>query len=100
MNNAIDAIKWSYECAGFTDQTKNSCLTSLQEAAKRKASRAVNKKEPISKDVLIELCDTYIDESDLLMVKNMTIIFFCFAGFLIFNEVSSLKFKDVHVYDN
>lgn len=99
MNNAVYAIKWAHECAGFTDPTKNSYVTSLQEAAKRKASRAINKKEPISKDVLIELCDKYIDDSDLLIVRNLTMILFCFAGFLRFDEVSSLKFKDVHVYD-
>uniref|UniRef100_K1QMW3 Integrase/recombinase xerD-like protein n=1 Tax=Magallana gigas TaxID=29159 RepID=K1QMW3_MAGGI len=99
VNNDVYAIKWAHECAGFTDPTKNSYVTSLQEAAKRKASRAINKKEPISKDVLIELCDKYIDDSDLLIVRNLTMILFCFAGFLRFDEVSSLKFKDVHVYD-
>lgn len=99
VNNAVYAIKWAHECAGFTDPTKNSYVTSLQEAAKRKASRAINKKEPISKGVLIELCDKYIDDSDLLIVRNLTMILFCFAGFLRFDEVSSLKFKDVHVYD-
>lgn len=87
VNNAVYAIKWAHECAGFTDPTNNSYVTSIQEAAKRKASRAINKKEPISKDVLIELCDKYINESDLLVVKNLTMILFCFADFLRFDEV-------------
>lgn len=74
VNNAVYAIKWAQECAGFTDPTKNCYVTSLQEAAKRKTSRAVNKKEPISKDVLIELCDKYIDENDLLIDRNFAMI--------------------------
>lgn len=45
------------------------------------------------------MCDKYIDDSDLLIVRNLTMILFCFAGFLRFDEVSSLKFKDIHVYD-
>lgn len=99
VNNAVNAIKWAHECAGFTDPTKISYVTSLQEAAKRKTSRAVNKKEPISKDVLIELCDKYIDENDSFIVRNLTMILFCFAGFLRFDEVSSLEYEDVHVFD-
>ncbi|XP_061197345.1 integrase/recombinase xerD homolog [Saccostrea echinata] len=99
VNVAVYAIKWAHECAGLPDPTKNSYVTSLQEAARRKASRVVQKKEPITKDVLIELCDKFVDENDLLIVRNLTMILFCFAGFLGFDEVISLTFNDVLVHD-
>lgn len=66
---------------------------------KCKVSWVINKKELIFKDVLIELCDKYIDDSDLLIVRNLIMILFCFVGFFRFDEVSFLKFKDVYVYD-
>lgn len=99
VNAAVYAIKWAHECAGLPDPTKNSYVSSLQEAARRKAGRAVQKKEPITKDVLIELCDKFIDENDLLIVRNLTMILFCFAGFLRFDEAISLTFNDVIVHD-
>ncbi|XP_062611724.1 uncharacterized protein LOC134273549 [Saccostrea cucullata] len=99
VNVAVYAIKWAHECAGLPDPTKNSYVSSLQEAARRKASRAVQKKEPITKDVLIELCDKFIDENYLLIVRNLTMILFCFAGFLRFDEAISLTFNDVIVHD-
>ena len=100
VNNVVYAIKWAHECAGFTDPTKNAYVTSLQEAARRKASHSIQKKEPITKEMLIALCDKFIDESDLLIVKNITMILFCFASFLRFDEVSSLTFNDVIVRDD
>ena len=41
----------------------------------------------------------YIDENDLLIVRNLTMILFCFAGFLRFDEAISLTFNDVIVHD-
>lgn len=52
----------------------------------------MNKKEPISKDVLIESCDKYIDENDLLMVRNLTMILFCFV-FHVFDEYIVLNIQ-------
>ena len=94
------AIKWAHNCAGLTDPTENSYVTSLQEAARRKANHGVHKKEPITKDILITLCDKFIDEKDLLIVRNLTMILFCFAGFLRFDEVSSLTFNDIIMRDD
>ena len=100
VNNAVYAIKWAHNCAGLTDPTENSYVTSLQEAARRKANHGVHKKEPITKDILITLCDKFIDEKDLLIVRNLTMILFCFAGFLRFDEVSSLTFNDIIMRDD
>ena len=57
VNNAVYAIKWAHNCAGLTDLTENSYVTSLQEAARRKAYHGVHKKEPITKDILITRYD-------------------------------------------
>lgn len=74
VNSAVYAIKWAHECAGFTDPTKILTLHLFRRQRSVKLVGLSIKKEPISKDVLIELCDKYIDESDLLVVKNLTMI--------------------------
>lgn len=85
---------------GLPDPTKNSYVSSLQESARRVASHPVIKKEPISKDMIISLCSKFIDCNDLLIVRNMLMILFGFAGFLRFDEFSSLTFGDVKIFEN
>lgn len=100
INSAEYGIKWAHDCLGFTDPTKKSFVLSIQEAARRKVSKSVNKKEPITKEVLIELCVKFQDSTDLLIVRNLTMMLFSFAGFLQFDELSSLCFNDVLIrYD-
>ena len=60
VNSAIYAIKWAHQLTGFDDPTQNSFILSLQEAAKRTAYRKVHKKEPVTTDMLIELCQKYV----------------------------------------
>lgn len=42
----------------------------------------VNRKDLIIEDVLIELCEKFLDLMDLLIVRNLLMIFFSFLGFL------------------
>ena len=56
INNAMYAIKWAHEINGLNDPTQNSFVTSIQEAAKRVAYKKVLHTEPVTVDMLIELC--------------------------------------------
>ena len=51
INSALYAIKWAHCCVGLADPTKNSFVSSIQEAARGKAPKGVNKKKQITKDV-------------------------------------------------
>ena len=97
VSAAVYAIKWAHDVVGLIDPTKNSYITSILEAARRKTSRPVQKKDPITKDVIIALCDKFQESTDLLIVRNLTMIVFSFAGFLRFDELASLSFNDVHL---
>ena len=97
INNALNSIKWAHEINGLPDPTKYSFVSSIQEAAKRTAYKKVVKKEPISVNMLIELCDKFINCIDLLVIRDLTMILIGFAGFLRLDELSSLKFNDVQV---
>lgn len=69
-----------HDSNGFPDPTKNSYVSSIQEAVRRKALKTVNKKEPMTNDVLIELCENFSGSTDLLIVRNLSMILFSFAG--------------------
>ena len=47
--------------------------------------------------MFIKLCDKLINCIDLLVIRDLTMILISFAGFLRFDELSSLKFNDVQV---
>lgn len=100
VNSAIYGIKWAHDIVGLADPTKNSFVSSLQEAARRNAYRPVHKKEPISKEMIIELCNKYEECNDILIVRNMLMILFGFAGFLRFDEISALTFGDVKIFED
>lgn len=69
----------------------NSYATSLKENCKTK-NQSSYKKEPLQR---IDLCDKFASENDLLVAQNLTMILFCFAGFLRFDEIGSLTFNNV-----
>ncbi|XP_063395983.1 integrase/recombinase xerD homolog isoform X2 [Mytilus trossulus] len=97
INSAIYSIKWVHEMSNFADPTKNSYIHSLQESAKRVATVKKHKKDPVSLDMLLKLCSMFSDSQDLLVVRDLTMILLSFAGFLRFDEISSLLCKNVEV---
>ena len=99
-SSAVYAIKWIHELKNMPDPCDNSYVKNLLESAKRTAVKPVNKKDPVSSDMLIELCQKFYDSKDLLTVRNLCMILVGFCGFLRFNEISSLKCNDVVIHDS
>ena len=100
VSNAVYGIKWAHDVNGLQDPTTNSFVVSVLEASKRTVSKKTEKKEPISSETLIEICAMFKDSSDLLVIRDLTMMLLSFSGFLRFDEVSSLRFNDVRICDN
>lgn len=100
VNHAIYSLKWAHELHGFADPTSNSYVKCLQEAAKRIATPKVTRKDPVSSDILIRLCNLYIESTDVLIVRDLAMILLSFAAFLRYDELSSLKCCDVKFVDD
>jgi hypothetical protein len=79
------------------DPTNNSYIVSLQESAKRAFRPLKQKKDPVSIEMLLELCNMHVGNNDLLVVRDLSMILLSFARFLRFDEVSSLLCS-VHLY--
>ena len=88
-----------HELNNFSDPTNNSFVHSLLESSKRIACPIKQKKDPVSAEMLIELCDKFLCCNDLLVIRDLTMILLSFSGFLRFDEVSSLVCKNVKVKD-
>jgi len=88
VNSAVYCIKWDHRVNNLTDPTDNSFATSLQEAGKRIACPKKSKKDPVTTEMLINLCTQFKDCNDLLIIKDLTMILLCFAGVLRYDEIS------------
>lgn len=85
---AIYCIKWAHKLRGLIDPTDNNYITNLLDSAKRKCSKPVVKKDIISTDNIVSLCDKYLVSTDILVLRDLAIIVICFAGFLRFDEIT------------
>ena len=99
VNQAVYAIKWAHNLNGLSDPTENSFVKSLQDSAKRHACPKTRRKDPVSSEMLVNLCEIYKESTDLLEIRDLTMILLSYAGFLRFDELSSLLCKDISFHE-
>ncbi|KAK3086232.1 hypothetical protein FSP39_015566 [Pinctada imbricata] len=100
VNSVVYAIKWVHSINGLADPTENSYVKSLQDAAKRIATPVAVKKDPVTPEMLTELCKFYSDCNDLLIVRDIAMILISFSAFLRYDELSHLKCSDLSIHDS
>ena len=100
LQSAFYAIKWAHKMRGLDDPTGNHFVVNLLESAKRQNSKPKIRKQPVGSDQIIQLCDKYVHSKDILVLRDLSMILLCFAGFLRFDEISSLLCKDVQIFEN
>lgn len=100
ISAAFYAIKWFHVTNDFPDPTLNNWVKSLLEAGKRLSSVPVKKKDTITSEMLIALCDLFKNTDDVLHLRDLTMILLGYAGFLRFLELSELKCNDIEFKDD
>ena len=96
----IYSLKWAHSMNGLGDPTENGFVKDLNESAKRLRSSKVIKKDAINTEMLIEICDLFKANSDLLTLRDLSMILIGFAGFLRFDELVELRCCDVGFKEN
>jgi integrase len=87
------AIKWFHELHGYKYEA-GPYVSNLIQTAKRMPKTQVVRKDPISPEMLIELCKSLEHNNDLAVTRDLSIML-SYAGFLRYDEVSNIKFSDV-----
>ena len=100
ISTATYSLKWAHSINGFGDPTENGFVKNLNESAKRLRSTKVITRDAINKEMLIELCDSFKANSDLLILRDLSMILIGFAGFLRFDELVELRCCDVEFKEN
>ena len=94
ITSVFYAIKWMHNINDYADPTESSFVKNILECAKRLNSKPVIKKETISSEFLIELCNMYSKSTDVIDLRDLTMILLCYSGLLRFSEVSDLRCND------
>lgn len=96
------SIKWNHDANICTNPCETKILQLIMEGGKRILCKPVQKKEPITPEILEKLVNKYGNDNvknDLSCVRICTMFLVAFAGFLRFNELSNLRVKNVNFHD-
>ena len=99
VNSAVYAIKWAHELSGYESPTTHPFIKNLMESTKRSFGKPVQRKEPVTPEMLLSLCSKYKDTSDITAIRDIAMITLAFSAFLRYDELSKLKCNQVHFYD-
>jgi len=91
----IYAIKFENEVNGYRFDTTDPYIKGIMEAAKRKTKTKINRKDPITTDIMVEVCKKFKTSSSLIDLRDLTLMAVSYAGFLRFDEAVSLKRRDI-----
>ena len=100
ISAAFYAIKWVHNINSYVDPTDNGFVKGLLESAKRLRSQPVKRKDVVDSEVLIQLCDQYIINANLMDVRDLSMILLGYSGFLRFDEISNLHVNDISFEEN
>ena len=99
VDSAIYGIQWAHNLAGFPSPTDSPIVHSISRTAKKLiGTRLVNKKEPISAEMIRKLVEAS-DLDNLLELRNVCIFLLEFAGFFRIEEVLHIKYGDIHFHN-
>ncbi|XP_045156891.1 uncharacterized protein LOC123523240 [Mercenaria mercenaria] len=97
---AFYGIKWYHSNNDFQDPTENVVVKSMPEYAKRLNSKPTTKKDVITTEHLIELCNMFSESTDVIVLRDLTMILLSYAVFFLrFDEVSELRCSDIDIKD-
>ncbi|XP_063952499.1 uncharacterized protein LOC135153528 [Lytechinus pictus] len=100
VQSALYSIKWAHSMIGASDPTENYFVKNLMESAKRQSSKPIVKKDIVTSEQIIELCEKYKGSKAIVVWRDLAYIVLSYSGFLRSDEVLSLKGADIEFQDD
>lgn len=94
ITNAFYSIKWFHELFDFKSPTDSKLVTNILGAAKRRLAKPVQKKEPISSELLSKMFHTLYGQGNIKNQRTICTCLLAFSGFLRSEELLKLKRSD------
>lgn len=99
ISNTVYGLKWAHSLRNLPDPTENTFVKNLLESSNRRLSKPKSRKDPISSEDLVTLCNKYTHSSDVIVLRDLSMILIAFSGFLRFDELSNLHCNDIQFFD-
>ena len=101
VEEAVNALSWAHNLACVEDPTRHPLVKQVLEGAKRMLAHKVNKKEPITPEILRSLVDRYATEQATLAdIRTLTICLLGFVGFFRYNELANIRECDLQFFED
>ena len=92
VQSALYSIRWArHDVAGLQSPTSHTLPQKVLESARRRMSHQTSKKLPMTREILLKFFQNL--DGSLVDTRFMAMALLAFAGFLRFDELSSLKLK-------
>ncbi|KAK3083447.1 hypothetical protein FSP39_022942 [Pinctada imbricata] len=96
---AFYGIKWAHSVIRLKSRTDSDLVINVLEgAAKRRLSHSVQKKEPITPDLIDKMYDATFQEGNLYTQRTICACLLSYSGFLRVSELLSLKICDISFF--
>ncbi|XP_072033364.1 uncharacterized protein [Amphiura filiformis] len=101
ITKAVSGLSWAHKMAGVPDPTSASMVLFTHEGLKRKLSKPIVKKEPITSQMIRDLVDAYVPEGrrgvqNLMNIRTVTMCLVAYSAFLRFDELSEIKLRHLN----
>ena len=91
------SLSWVHRIAGLHDPTTDFLPKMVKEAAACILGHGSNQKKPVSAALVKKIVDKFVKfDSSLNDLRLAALVLLCYTGFLRFDEVSRLRFCDIH----
>lgn len=89
------SVKWFHDLFDFNSVSDSKLISSVLEAAKRKLSKPVKKKEPVTIELLTKMYESIYKEGDVKQQRTICVCLLAYAGFMKSAEILNLRTCDV-----
>ncbi|VDI24888.1 Hypothetical predicted protein [Mytilus galloprovincialis] len=100
LNGAFYGIKWEHDLNLYSNVFTSDFLSIVLEGGVRLLSKPVNKKEPITHDIIKRVIDKFGLSTNLADLRICCLVLLSYAGFLRYSELSHLKASNLRFYDS
>ena len=89
------SVRWYHDMYLFKDPCGSRLVKLVFKGGKRILSKPIQKKEPITADIIIKLFDLYKDNLNLQNSRSLCMFLLAYSGFFLYKELSNIKTNNI-----
>lgn len=100
IRSNVCAIRWAHNLHGYSDPTQHIFVKNLLESSDRTLKRCVQRKDPLSPEIILQLCEKHDSSVHIMTLRDICMITLGFAGLLRYDELCHIRNENVTVFED